>query len=80
MCKLEKKRLVPEDKGRLVTAFLESFSRATSNTISPPPGRKARQVSNSEIDWKDLLRDFWKDFSASLCEIKDLRTRRCSTA
>ena len=31
-------------------------------------------MSNSEIDWKALLRDFWNDFSGAVGDIKDLRT------
>jgi len=31
-------------------------------------------VSNSEIDWKDLLRDFWREFSAAIGGTKELRT------
>jgi len=73
--KLEKKRLIPEDKGRLVIAFLESFfPRYVEYDFTAALEEKLDQVSNSEIDWKDLLRDFWKDFSAAVTDIKDLRT------
>jgi len=34
--RMDRNRFFPEDKGRLVTAFLENFSTATWNTISPP--------------------------------------------
>jgi DNA topoisomerase-1 len=74
--KLEKKRLVPEDKGRLVTAFLESFfGRYVEYDFTADLEERLDKVSNSEIDWKTLLADFWRDFSAALGEIKDLRTR-----
>ncbi len=73
--RIEKKRLIPEDKGRLVTAFLESFfARYVEYDFTAGLEEKLDQVSNSEIDWKDLLRDFWQDFSGALGEIKDLRT------
>ena len=73
--KKEKNRLVPEDKGRLVTAFLESFfGRYVEYDFTADLEERLDKVSNSEIDWKDLLRDFWTPFSASLLEIKDLRT------
>ena len=75
--KLEKKRLIPEDKGRLVTAFLESFfARYVEYDFTAALEEKLDLVSNSEIDWKDVLLDFWRDFSAALGEIKDLRTRQ----
>ena len=66
---------VPEDKGRLVTAFLESFFADTSNTTSPPASKSVSTRSPTpEIDWKELLRAFWRDFPAPLGDIKDLRT------
>ena len=73
--RIEKKRLIPEDKGRIVTAFLESFfSRYVEYDFTAALEEKLDLVSNSEIDWKDVLKDFWRDFSAALGDIKDLRT------
>src|SRR5271169_5057479 len=73
--RLEKKRLIPEDKGRLVTAFLESFfAKYVGYDFTADLEEKLDRVSNSEIDWKDLLRDFWIDFSGALGGTKDLRT------
>jgi DNA topoisomerase-1 len=73
--RIEKKRLVPEDKGRLVTAFLEAFfGKYVGYDFTAQLEEKLDQVSNSEIDWKALLRDFWTDFSAALAGTKDLRT------
>ena len=73
--RLEKKRLIPEDKGRLVTAFLESFfAKYVGYDFTADLEEKLDQVSNSEIDWKVLLRDFWTDFSGAVGDIKDLRT------
>ncbi len=73
--RLDKKRLFPEDKGRLVTAFLESFfAKYVGYDFTADLEEKLDQVSNSEIDWKALLRDFWSDFSGAVGDIKDLRT------
>jgi len=73
--RIEKKRLVPEDKGRLVTAFLEAFfTRYVSFDFTADLEEKLDGVSNSEIDWKQVLRDFWADFSGALAGTKDLRT------
>jgi DNA topoisomerase-1 len=75
--RLEKKRLFPEDKGRLVTAFLESFfAKYVGYDFTADLEEKLDQVSNSEIDWKALLRDFWNDFSGAVGDIKDLGTRQ----
>jgi DNA topoisomerase-1 len=73
--RLEKKRLIPQDKGRLVTAFLEAFfAKYVGYDFTADLEEKLDRVSNSEIDWKDLLRDFWTDFSGALDGAKDLRT------
>ena len=73
--KLEKKRLYPEDKGRVVTAFLESFfTRYVGYDFTAGLEEKLDLVSNHEIDWKQVLRDFWADFSSAIDATKDLRT------
>ena len=75
--RLEKKRLYPEDKGRIVTAFLESFfTKYVGYDFTADLEEKLDKVSNSEIDWKALLRDFWTDFSGAIGDIKDLGTRQ----
>ncbi|MFO1101796.1 MAG: type I DNA topoisomerase [Methylocystis sp.] len=72
--RLDKKRLVPEDKGRLVVAFLESFfTRYVEFDFTADLEEKLDLVSNNEIDWKEVLRDFWKDFSTAVDGTKDLR-------
>jgi DNA topoisomerase I len=73
--KLDKKRLVPEDKGRLVTAFLESFfGRYVQYDFTAALEEQLDRVSNAEIDWKQVLRDFWTDFSLAIDGTKELRT------
>ncbi len=72
--KLEKKRLEPEDKGRLVTTFLEAFfKRYVEYDFTAFLEDRLDQVSDGKLDWKELLRDFWRDFLAAVNEIKDLR-------
>ncbi|MDQ0438021.1 DNA topoisomerase-1 [Kaistia dalseonensis] len=72
--KIEKKRLVPEDKGRLVTAFLQSFfARYVEYDFTADLEEKLDQISAGEIAWKDVLREFWQQFSANVGETKDLR-------
>ena len=45
-----------------------------SNTISPRRlEEQLDRVSNNELVWQDLLRDFWEGFTAAVGEIKDLR-------
>ncbi len=72
--KLEKKRLEPEDKGRLVTAFLEAFfKRYVEYDFTAYLEDRLDQVSDAKLDWKELLRDFWRNFLAAVNDIKDLR-------
>jgi DNA topoisomerase-1 len=73
--RIDKKRLVPEDKGRIVIAFLESFFRRyVEYDFTADLEEQLDRISNSEIDWKQVLRDFWRDFSAAIGETKELRT------
>jgi DNA topoisomerase-1 len=73
--RIEKKRLFPEDKGRLLTAFLESFfTRYVEYNFTADLEEKLDLVSNHDLDWKQLLRDFWEDFSIAIGNTKDLRT------
>ena len=70
----EKKRLIPEDKGRLVTAFLEAFfARYVEYGFTADLEELLDRVSAGEVDWKDVLRDFWRDFAVSVDGTKDLR-------
>ncbi|HWP26230.1 MAG TPA: type I DNA topoisomerase [Xanthobacteraceae bacterium] len=72
--RLERKRLVPEDKGRVLTAFLESFfSHYVEYGFTADLEEQLDRVANNEIAWRDLLRDFWRDFTRAVGEIKDLR-------
>jgi DNA topoisomerase-1 len=72
--RLEKKRLVPEDKGRLVTAFLESFFRRyVEYDFTADLEEKLDRISAGELEWKDVLRDFWREFIAAVNDIGDLR-------
>ena len=72
--RLDKKRLVPEDRGRIVVSFLESFfSRYVEYDFTAALEDKLDQISNSEIAWRDVLRDFWRDFIAAIDGTKDLK-------
>ena len=73
--RLDKKKLVPEDKGRLVTAFLESFfNRWVDYDFTANLEEQLDRISNHEIDWREVLRDFWREFSAAIGDTKELRT------
>ena len=72
--RIEKKRLIPEDKGRLVIAFLESFfKRYVEYDFTADLEEKLDLISDGKLEWKVVLRDFWKNFMSAVDEIKDLR-------
>ena len=64
----------PGGQGPPVTAFLESFfKRYVEYDFTADLEEKLDEVSAGELDWKEVLRDFWSDFSAAVDEIKELR-------
>jgi DNA topoisomerase-1 len=70
----EKNRLHPEDKGRLVTAFLTNyFRRYLDYDFTADLEEDLDRVTTGEEDWKALLSRFWRDFSAALGETEGLR-------
>ncbi|MDB5453235.1 MAG: topoisomerase, partial [Caulobacteraceae bacterium] len=72
--RMDKQRFIPEDKGRLVTAFLEQFfAKYVEYDFTAGLEEKLDLVSAGELDWKALLRDFWKDFQGAVEEIGELR-------
>ncbi|MBL8667363.1 MAG: type I DNA topoisomerase [Rhodospirillales bacterium] len=74
--RLESKRFIPEDRGRLVNAFLESFfERYVAYGFTAALEEQLDDVSGGRIDWKTVLRDFWRDFSDAVDDIKDLRVK-----
>ncbi|EXL09111.1 type I DNA topoisomerase [Aquamicrobium defluvii] len=71
---IDKRRLIPHSKGRIVTAFLESFfDKYVEYDFTASLEEKLDEISDGRLDWKDVLRDFWTDFSASVDDIKELR-------
>jgi DNA topoisomerase I len=71
--RLDKRRFVPEDRGRLVTAFLTSFfERYVEYNFTADLENQLDEVSGGRIDWKELLRNFWRDFSLAVDGTRDL--------
>ncbi len=72
--RLDQRRFIPEDRGRLVTAFLESFfGRYVEYNFTADLENQLDDISGGRIDWKKVLEVFWKDFSGAVDETKDLR-------
>ena len=72
--RLDKKRLIPDDKGRVLTAFLERFfARYVEYDFTAGLEEQLDRISNNELAWRDLLRDFWRDFTNAIGDTKELR-------
>jgi DNA topoisomerase-1 len=72
--RLEKKRLHGEDKGRVVVAFLENFfARYVEYDFTAGLEEQLDRISNNEISWQEVLKDFWRGFIGAVNDIKDLR-------
>ncbi len=70
----DKNRLIPEDKGRLVTAFLSNYFRKyVEYDFTADLETELDDVSAGERAYKDVLTRFWRDFSAAIAETADLR-------
>ncbi|HUD89467.1 MAG TPA: type I DNA topoisomerase, partial [Xanthobacteraceae bacterium] len=72
--RLDKRRLYPEDRGRIVVAFLESFfAKYVEYDFTAGLEDQLDLISNNDVAWRDVLRDFWRDFIGAIDETKDLR-------
>ncbi|MFB9151490.1 type I DNA topoisomerase [Roseovarius ramblicola] len=69
-------RLVPEDKGRIVTTFLINFFRKyVGYEFTANLEEDLDRVSAGEADYKEVLSRFWRDFSAAIAETSELRIK-----
>src|SRR6266436_1399744 len=74
--RLERKRFMPEDRGRIVTAFLQTyFPRYVEYNFTAHLEEELDDISDGKIDWRQVLREFWKAFSAAVGETKELRVK-----
>ena len=70
----DQNRLIPEDKGRIVTIFLLNFfKRYVEYDFTAALESELDDVSAGEGDYKELLGRFWRDFSAAISETSELR-------
>ncbi|WP_375625748.1 type I DNA topoisomerase [Bartonella sp. MU37NMGALS] len=71
---IDKRKLIPDAKGRIVTAFLENFfNRYVEYGFTADLEEKLDLISDGKLSWKDVLRDFWDGFNASISNIQELR-------
>ena len=70
----DKNRLIPEDKGRIVTIFLLNFfKRYIEYDFTASLENQLDDVSAGQGTYTDVLGPFWRDFSAAISETSELR-------
>ena len=70
----DKNRLFPEDKGRLVTAFLTNyFQRYVGYDFTAKLEDELDDITSGDREWQDVLGRFWRDFKAAIEETSELR-------
>ena len=72
--RVEKNRFFAEEKGRLVTAFLERFfTRYVEYDFTADLESQLDDVSAGDASYLELLRAFWADFQPKTAEIMEQR-------
>ena len=72
--KIDKKRFIPEDRGRLVTAFLTSFfERYVDPGFTAGLEEQLDDISGGRADWRAVMRQFWAAFSGAVEQTRDLK-------
>jgi len=79
--RVEKGRFVPEESGRLVTAFLEHFfERYVSYDYTAELEEELDDVSGGRLDWQKLLGEFWRDFRPKAGEVMEQKPSEITAA
>ena len=72
--RLENRRFVPEDRGRLVTAFLTSFfERYVDTGFTASLEEQLDDISGGRADWRRVMQAFWDEFSRAVEQTRDLK-------
>ena len=72
--KVEKLRFIPEERGRIVTAFLENFfHKYVEYDFTTQLEEYLDDVSAGEMEWKKLLGGFWVKFIKNIDAVKPLQ-------
>ncbi len=72
--KVEKMRFIPEDRGRIVTIFLENFfKKYVEYDFTAQMEEFLDDVSAGSMDWKKLLTGFWSKFYKNIQAVQPLQ-------
>jgi len=70
---MDKRRFIPEDRGRIVTTFLSKFfARYVDYDFTANLEEELDAISTGHVKWKEALRLFWVDFKTAVDDTKDL--------
>lgn len=73
--RLDKKRFIPEDRGRVVTAFLENFfNQYVQYDFTANLENQLDDITSGAEQWKKVLAAFWKSFNETVQEVSPCRT------
>jgi DNA topoisomerase-1 len=74
--RVEKLRFMPEDRGRIVTVFLENyFKKYVEYDFTAQLEEFLDDVSAGEMEWKKLLAGFWAKFIKNIDAVKPLQVK-----
>lgn len=69
----DQRRFIPEERGRIVSAFLEGFfSRYVEYGFTARLEDDLDRISDGKLEWKTLLRQFWADFKKTVDQTQEL--------
>ena len=73
---LDRKRFVPEDRGRIVTSFLVTyFPKYVEYDFTAGLEEQLDDISGGRVDWRAVLRAFWRDFKGAIDGTSELRVK-----
>ena len=79
--RVDKARFIPEESGRLVTAFLERFfERYVSYDYTAELEEELDDVSGGRLNWQKLLQEFWRDFQPKAGEVMEQKPSEVTAA
>jgi DNA topoisomerase-1 len=79
--RLEKNRFIPEESGRLLTAFLERFfERYVSFDFTAHLEDELDDISGGRAEWQQVLEAFWRDFKPKTLEIMERKPSEITEA
>ena len=79
--RVEKNRFIPNESGRLVTAFLERFfERYVEFDYTAGLEEQLDDISGGRADWQAVLDAFWRDFKPKTAEVMEQKPSEVTAA